>query len=60
MSYPGETLPKSDSERRGARHVLEQFALIPAAALAYFGVRGLTKGSESTADEIRKLIHRIR
>lgn len=34
---------------RNLRDVLTQFALIGAAALAYFGVRGLTEGSEATA-----------
>ena len=34
---------------RGLRRAATQLALIAAAALAYFGVRGLTEGSESTA-----------
>ncbi len=34
---------------RGSRRAATQLALIAAAALAYFGVRGLTEGSESTA-----------
>lgn len=33
----------------GLRDVVTQFALVFAAALAYFGVRGLTEGSESVA-----------
>ncbi len=39
----------STGRTRGLRRAATQLALIAAAALAYFGVRGLTEGSKSTA-----------
>lgn len=41
----------SRTRRGGARALALQLSLIVGAALAYFGVRGLTEGSESTAVE---------
>ncbi|WP_395156015.1 phosphatase PAP2 family protein [Ilumatobacter sp.] len=35
--------------RRGIRHLATQVVLVVAAAIAYFGVRGLTEGSQTTA-----------
>ena len=62
MHYSVEALPdrsrtpraavtprSANRERQGPRHLLAQFALITAAALAYFAVRGFTQGSESVA-----------
>jgi len=45
-----KSLPEvSESNRTFALGIATQFALVFAAALAYFGVRGLTEGSEATA-----------
>ncbi len=47
----GSVRRHSGSRMKGARALGLQLSLIVGAALAYFGVRGLTEGSESTAVE---------